>query len=215
MEGRSKILHSGFAVLLFFFITACSQTKLTGAWVDPAYDAGPVTKIMVVGMCENLFFRNTFEETMTEKFNEMGLTAVASVQCFTVGEELSDDYVLDELKRQQIDAVLVSEIIALQAHRHATSLSTFPRSTIPQNYAFGSRFYYDDKAEGIYETNVFKKNYFQEIHLYVHSKLFNSKTGKKIWQMQSETLNPEKDMDKAMDSIGNLIVKNMKKNDLI
>ncbi|MFN4286130.1 MAG: hypothetical protein ACK4E8_09235 [Lacibacter sp.] len=67
--------------VLLFLLAACSPTRLTSVWKDPAYNPEPFQNIMVVGLLDgvkNRALRACFENHMAEDFQKMGYNAMGA-----------------------------------------------------------------------------------------------------------------------------------------
>lgn len=216
MAMQKNILSCLAALALCWSLSACSNTVLTNTWTDPGYKAGPVKKLMYVGMCEDWALKDVFEKNMGEKLRQNGVDAVPSQSCFPNADSISKEAVSAELKRQGVDAILIAWLIEVREQKEKQKTRT-SSDFIPLARRGGRRNFYDVFRDALgYQSTmtVGEVRYQKEIRMLVDSKLYDAESGAMIWQIQTETVDPAT-MKSAIEPVTDLIVKSLRKQDLI
>lgn len=188
-------LYSVLTILLItLVISSCTSSKLVNEWRRPDSKAITFSKVLVIGMSENLKARTAFENDLVAKLKLEGVKAERSLDAFdetyaSLPKNEAQLRVLEtELVREDFDAVLVTRVYKQEKTKTAarvfsdltTLWSSFltdtPKNTIE-----------DDKNQGIYET------------YHVYSSLYCScgdgEEWKSIWRAYIDVKEPKKDMD--------------------
>jgi hypothetical protein len=69
----STILFGALSVLMFYFITSCASTKVTGEWKDPNLTAKRYKKIMVMGVAKQPQDRKSYEDEFVRQLQAKGV----------------------------------------------------------------------------------------------------------------------------------------------
>lgn len=96
------------AVAAIMFISGCASTQLVNVWKDPAYQAAPLKKIMVIAMRKDQLRRRMWEDNFVSALKEdkAGTMAIPSYQLFP--DDIPDTLTLAEkTKVEGFDGVLV------------------------------------------------------------------------------------------------------------
>ncbi len=216
MAMQKNILSFLVALALCWALSACSDTVLTNIWTDPGYKAGPVKKLMYVGMCEDWALKNVFEKSMGEKLRQNGVDAVPSQVCFPNVDSFSKEAVSAELKRQGVDAILIAWLIEIKEQKEERKTRTSADFN-PLARRGGRRNFYDVFRDAYaYQSTlaVGEIKYQKEIRMLVDSKLYDAESGEMIWQIQTETVDPA-NMKSAIEPVTDQIIKNLRKQNLI
>jgi hypothetical protein len=96
------------AVAAIIFISGCASTQLVNVWKDPAYQATPLRKIMVIAMRKDQLRRRMWEDGFVSALKEdkIGTIAVPSYQLFS--NDVPDTLAIAEKTQEEgFDGVLV------------------------------------------------------------------------------------------------------------
>ena len=74
----STILFGALYFYMFFFMTSCASTKVTGEWKDPNLTAKRYKKIMVMGVAKQPQDRKFYENEFVRQLQAKGVEAVSS-----------------------------------------------------------------------------------------------------------------------------------------
>jgi hypothetical protein len=98
----------GYALFLSLFITACSSTKLSQVHVDEAYNEGPVSDILIIGVTREEDVRRSFENKFVKEFSAAGVEAVSSFGLLDIPEDkkLEKKDILRVIDEQDNDAAI-------------------------------------------------------------------------------------------------------------
>ena len=90
------------------FVGGCASTQLVNVWKDPAYQAAPLKKIMVIAMRKDQLRRRMWEDNFVSALKEdkAGTIAIPSYQLFP--DDIPDTLAIAEkTKEEGFDGVLV------------------------------------------------------------------------------------------------------------
>jgi hypothetical protein len=154
---------------------ACSSTKLTSTFVDPAFRAGPFRKLMVVGLGASEGGRAAFENAVADKLAAQGVLGVASGNLIVAAEDLNRDAVRRWVEKDGYDAVLVTRLVDTRKQ------TSYQPPTYTDFYGYW----------GSYGTYVTSPGYVLETTtLLIETTLFDASTGKVVYSAESESFQP-------------------------
>ncbi len=189
-----------------FFLTACSTTKLTGKWQDEGYSKTS-SKILILGMTNNRAVRQIFEAKLSKALKEHGISAYPGFTEFDYDQTLEKDSIVDYVKKNGIDSVLVTKVLDSETYRqliteHSGGVMGHASS------GYGGSWYTDyySSQTSTYESEFSVYNL--ETNLYVVG------SEKKVWSVftRMETLDRTPD---TIDDLVDLLVKQLKEDRLI
>jgi len=93
-------------------LAACSTTRVTGTWSDPAFTPRPLTSVMVVGVSKEQTARRLYEDQLVQLLAERGVRAVPSYASVPADAgAFADPQRLEAAARAAgVDAVLSSQV---------------------------------------------------------------------------------------------------------
>ena len=205
MQNKQTILIVIFSFLTIIFIS-CSSTKtdIIGEWQDDMYQKGNIQKVLVLGIVskEKPLLRRNFEDGMASSFNEGGITAVVSMDHMPYDVAIDSTTFEKYFKELNLDAVVVSRLVALDASRDYTAGYLY---TIPFNSYYGFYGYY---YAGVTMAN--SGGYLsQDVVVVLETNIYETTNKKLIWSGVSETIQPDKASD-VINSFSDLLVSKLK-----
>lgn len=99
------------AMMVGVVAAGCASTSLINQWKSPEYTAGPIGKVMVVGVTQQPSVRRVFEDEFASRLRAAGVEAIPS---YTVIKEdgQADEAVLEQaVERLGADGVLVTRLV--------------------------------------------------------------------------------------------------------
>jgi hypothetical protein len=164
--------------LTIFFLTGCSQTKVTSVWVDPEYQGDGIDNIFVVGVSKDGGLRRIFEDEFVSLFKQRGVKATSSYRVVP-DADLRDEKKLDEgVKNSGSDTILMTRVIDI---RKDTQYVSPDYVYAPPAHYYGGWHGYYNRAYMVspgytveYETAVLETN------------LYDLKSDKLIWSARSD-----------------------------
>lgn len=179
-------------ILLFIFCISCSSTKteIIGEWRDDTYQKGNIQKVLLLGIVskEKPLLRRNFENGMTQAFRDAGIDATPSMDIIPYDEAIDSTTFEKHFKDLQLDAVVVSRLVAIDSERDYTAGYLY---TIPYNSYYGFYGYY---YSGIALAN--SSGYLsQDVVVVLETNIYETSNKKLIWSGVSETVQPDKASD--------------------
>ena len=179
-------------IALTGFLLSCSTTTPVLEWRDEGYTGGAFNHILVIGISENTATRRVFEDSFVRELKALGVRATASASIMPGDQKVDKETVKAAIAGKQIDAVLVTHLVGIEQKE-----AYMPRATGPSYYGYYSYAYDYAYSPGYYEKYEVMK---------LESNLYDVKTEKPVWSMQSESL----EMDKINTLINDVIKLNIK-----
>ncbi len=204
MAGRKPF---SFALLLtlMFFLTSCASTKLIDTWKDDQFKGPAFKKIMVVSLMPRPDTRQRIEDEFAGQLNARGVNPVTCYSCIPDLKNLTREEVVKAAGKTGVEGVLVVEL------RRSDTRTESVRNESPTigDYA-GIDSYRLTAAPRSYETPMFKRD---EV-VTMSTRLFDTRTGKLVWYMNTETVDPGK-AERESTSFTKIILDALQKEKLI
>jgi hypothetical protein len=195
---RTPTLRIGLALALLSGL-ACSSTKLTSTYVDPAFRAGPFRKLLVVGLGASEGGRAAFENAVADKLAAQGVLGVASGNLIVAAEDLNRAAVERWVARDGYDAVLVTRLVDTRKQ------TSYQPPTYTDFYGYwGSYGSYVTSPGYVLETTT----------LLIETTLFDASTGKVVYSAESESFQPSS-RNEVIDELVPLLVGDLTQRNLL
>jgi hypothetical protein len=191
-------------ILLAAATTGDASTKLKMSWRNPTYSGQPFSKILVIGMSNNLETRADFEIALAAGITRPGIVGVAGTDILlrpTAGP-LDLVYIKEQIGAYKIDAVIVSRLVKI---KNKVSIPGQPYF-LPYYSTFSD--YYGAVYPVVYSPDylVKEKTVRVETNLYA----VRPPNGELMWTGTSDTFNPGS-AHKVIKPLVSLIVKELEK----
>jgi hypothetical protein len=185
--------------------------KLLVSWTNPAYSGQKPHRVLVLGMSARPGIRADFEDDLSAAIASDQLEAVPGNTIFfrTPSGELDPAYLRGQIHDFKIDAVIVSRLVKVDK-----TITEVPGHSYAVPYGYYRSFY------GYYGTvyqQVYSPGYLREdTTVRVETNFYSARSadGDLIWTGTSDSFNP-KSAQKVIDGLVKLIVKELKKQDLL
>ena len=192
----------GFALCLGLLLSACSSTNLSLVYTDEAYNEGPLSDILIIGVTQEKGVRRSFETKFVTELTAVGVEAVSSFDILHIPEDkkLEKEDILRVIQEQGNDAVIITRLIGVEKDQ-VLEPSTPARVPFYAGYTMA----YSHAYGGVYRTQTF-------VHL--ETNLYSAKTEKLIWSGKSETWDPKTDAS-VIDEVIKAVIKDMTERGLL
>jgi hypothetical protein len=188
--------------LAALLLTACASTQKTAEWRDPSYAGQKFDDILVIGVSEKATVRRMFESNLVDELTKKQLTAIPSFSIMAADEKISKEAIKAAIAGKNIDAVLVTLLVGVEQKE----------AYQPPMYSPGFGYYGHYSAA---YTRVYQPGYYQRYDVVkLETTLYDVKTEKPVWSMQSDTIDPEVD-EKLIKSAINAVIKALSEQALI
>lgn len=199
ITGKKFIFCASFAFLLL--LASCTTTKLKSVWKDNTYD-GYINNIMVVGIFERLEIRKFFEREFVKQFKNLDTKAIASADAIPPEEELNENVILGEARKQGTDMIMVTHLISIDEK------SAFH----PQRNLGGFNSYYHWAYAYVHGPRYYTQG---TLTVYLTSNLYETKTEKLIWSGTSKTMDVHESKYNIVKSLSKVVIKSLSDNKLL
>jgi hypothetical protein len=197
-----------------FTIVVCGATLATGkstrlvtSWKNPEYSGPRFHRILVIGMSEKAGVRSDFEDALSKLVTRDGIEAIPGNTILLRPEDtkLDINYLKTQIREFKIDAVIVSRLVKVE-----TNITYIPGQAYTMPYPYYRSFY---GYYGAVYPVVYSPDYLREDKtVRVETNVYDTRTaeGTIVWTGTSDTFNP-RSVDKAIDGVSKLIVKELQK----
>ncbi len=183
-------------------LAACAATQKTAEWRDPSYAGQKFDDILVIGVANKGTVRRMFESNLVDALAQKKITAVPSFSIMAQDQKISEAAIKAAIAGKQIDAVLVTHLVGVEQKEVYRPPMYSP--------GFGYYGYYSSAYARVYEPGYYER--YQVVKL--ETTLYDVKTEKPVWSMQSDTIDPEVD-EKLIKSTINAVIKALSEQALI
>lgn len=201
-------------MILLALISACSNTTVTGVWKKSDYTGPAFTSVLVIALTENKTNRDIWEDKMATQLSQTGVKAFTSNKVFAGDEEITKEEVLDYVRKNGIEAVLITRLVDIEKEK-----AYYPPTT---NYV-GS--YYGGASYGYYNSfgsyypraynTVTTPGYTATLTtVLLETNLYQSSSQDLVWSLSSETFDP-RSVNELVESVGAKLAKSLQENGLI
>ncbi|HEX6181424.1 MAG TPA: hypothetical protein VFZ47_09265 [Chitinophagaceae bacterium] len=205
-----KLVHFA-AIGMFLVLTACSSSRITHAWKDKDAQVAVYQKVMVMGLMKEADhgLLERLEKHFTGDLNDLGYTSVSAFQQYgpKAFEGLDEQHAINKLTNTGADAVIT--IVLLDKSRE--------RYYVPDKVYYSPYGVYSGNFWGYYNTmytRIYSPGYYQETRYFWESNLYDLKTNKLIYSVQTESFDPSS-LEALAHEYGKLIVNAMVKADVL
>ena len=207
---KQNLLFANLVCLIVLALTACTtDTKLVKAWSDDTYTRGSLRSVLIIGVSDQPSKRRILENSFTKAFKQNRVDALSSLAIMAAETKITKQTVESAISDRNIDAVLVTHLVRVED-------KTFYSGPHPSTYRSEREFrqnlwqHYDSVYDYAHDPSLYKKHR----SVILETNLYDAKTAKLIWSIQSESLDP-RSADEIVQSLGRLIVESLKKQKLI
>ncbi len=199
---RSLFVKCCLGALAALFLTACAATQKTAEWRDPSYAGQKFDDILVIGVAREVTKRRMFESNLVDELSKKQITAIPSFSIMAQDQKISKETIKAAISGKNIDAVLVTHLVGVE------------QKEVYQPPMYSPGFGYYGHYSAAY-TQVYQPGYYQRYEVIkLETTLYDVKTEKPVWSMQSDTIDPEADQ-KLIKSAINAVIKALTEQALI
>jgi hypothetical protein len=190
-------------------LAACSSTTLTGSWKDESYREGYLRSALVIGVASEEQVRRVFEDAFVARLEERRVEAIPSYRLFPDERGMSREAVDEEVRRANIQAILVTRVL-----RRETETVESPGSTRVDAYPRGGRWHgYYSRSYEITHTPS-QTTTFEVVTL--ESNLYSTKTDDLVWSATFRTTVDEfENQNQRIASFVSRALESLQKEDLV
>jgi len=199
-------------ILLALTAAGGKSIKMVTSWFNPQYHGQTFHKVLVIGVAQNLEVRADFEDEMAAQIARPGIQTIAGNQILLRPDPKAKpdlDYLRDQIRSNQIDAVVVSRLLAVNKKTISIPGSTYV-APFPYYYSFYG--YMGAVYPVIYDPGYTRVDTTVSVETNVYST--SKPDGDLVWTGVSNSFNP-KSAKKVADGLVKLVPKQMEKDGLL
>ena len=197
MLNRCFLAATAAATLL---LSACA-TRPTAEWQDSNY-TGPIRNVLIIGVSDRETSRRIFEETFVSELDTLNVAATASATLMAADEKISKETVQAAIEGKSIDTVLVTRLLGVEERE------SYHQPTSTRYY--GNYYSYYSQSWNYAYSGYYRK--YQVLKL--ETNVYDVKTEKLVWSMQSESVDPQSTTQVIKDQI-KLVIKALSERELL
>jgi hypothetical protein len=199
-----------------FLLTSCATTTNIGSWKNETYTGGPLSDVLVIGVTQQNTVRRIFEDEFAKEFSLHGVKSIPSYTLLPA-DLLKDMEKLEaEVRRLDPETVLITRLVGRRTERNYQSGTYYsrPRSV---NYYPGPQAHDGWRGYYTYSQAVIRPEVGETVHevAILESNIYETRTKKLIWSMQSETRMAGQPVDKLLLNFIQVAVKSLSKEGLL
>ena len=169
-------------IAIAILISACATTRAVTEWQDDTY-TGSLDSLLVIAAVEDGARRRNVEDAYVEEFGVVGIAAAPAYALMGGDSSLSRETVEAAIEGRDIDAVLVTRLLGVE------ELEQYQPPTQFEHYRSYHRYY-------SHSLRYSSPGYYRKYKLLsLETTLYDSATGKLVWSMQSESIDPQAPQD--------------------
>ena len=199
-----NITRLSIAVFVMLALSACASSHRTVSTFDgPQYSGPGYKKILVIGMADSYNSRTNFERMLAQRINSGRASAMAFYTLVSRDDPIDRDTVLNVVREQGFDAVLVSRVVNRGVSSSTKTGSAMTKVT---------------RKEGK-PMDLFRYNYEElnepstlslEVTIVMASELYDATTQERAWAIETEVARTESVaivVSDAVDIVASRVVK--------
>ncbi|ALP54507.1 hypothetical protein Tel_15865 [Candidatus Tenderia electrophaga] len=199
-------------IVIPLFIAACASTEITGKWKDRTYTQS-IDKMLVIGMSKDQTRRRIYEDTLVQKLEQKGVTAVSSATLFAADQELSQDVLEPVLERESFDAMLVTRLVDVEKDtRYVPGHVVSSPFYYPPPHDYYYNFYdYHLRTRPIVYSPAYLVD---DTIVSLETNVYETRKDTLIWSLTSKSFNPNS-ANQIIEELSEIITEQLEKDGLI
>ena len=187
-------LFSAFSLLMFFFMTSCASTKVTGEWKDPNLTTKQFKKIMVMGIAKQPQNRRFYEDEFVRQLKAKGVMAISSHTLISHENMWDRATIVQTLGSMEFDSVIITRVVDMKNRQQYYDVNMYDYYNRSFNYRVrGST----DQQKFVFESN-----------------LYDAKTEKLVFSLSTDTYAQE-NINKRLGSYIKTVLNKLVQNNLL
>ena len=193
----STILFGALYFYMFFFMTSCASTKVTGEWKDPNLTTKQYKKIMVMGVAKQPQDRKSYEDEFVRQLQAKGVEAVSSHTLIQHENMWEKETIVQTIESMDFDGVIITQVQRSKERAKYKSHNYNMYDYYNRSYAIAP--YYRRGTTTYQQQFGFESN------------LYDAKTQKLVFSLASDTYaqdNIHKRLGSYIETVVNKLVQN-------
>ena len=188
------------------------SSKLIVSWRNPAYSSErKFHRVLALGLSSKTQVRVDFEDELASQLTSIGLDATPgySILLRPPGTQLDLTYLKEQIRANQIEAVLVSRLVKVE-----NKTTYFPGATYAMPFPYYNTFYgyYGTLYPMVYDPGYLQKE--KKVRIETNLYVTSAPDGQLVWTGITDTFNPS-DIHKSIQGLVKLVVAKMRKAEVL
>lgn len=209
----------GFMVVMMigFFLSGCSSTRLVTSWHDPSLGTREAGKVLVIALAQQDTLRRKIEDEFVRQLTAQGADAEQSYRIFADEKLITAEAVKAKLPETGKNSVLVTHLVDIKRETIYVPATTevYPNDRL--QISISRRPLYYNRFDSYYAHSyavVSKPGYSYDRKLYVLETNLYAASDKLLWTAVTESKEPAS-LDTAIRDFVGVITTDMKHNSLL
>lgn len=201
----NKCFHYVIGFLLFgIVLSSCvpTTTDVDASWHDPAYQGGTFKNVLVIAQAANPLKQRSAEAIICQKIKDRGIKATPGSDVISSSLLLNKTTLRPLVDQYGFDAIFLAELLGREQQQKEVVPASSSSTTISNGYKNRTVTYSSAATVVSYED------------VYIDSKMYDVKTEKQVWHVQTKTVNPQ-NFDKSIEQISKTLVDDLIKGNFL
>jgi hypothetical protein len=189
-----------------------SSSKMVISWRNPVYtQTTKFHRVLALGLSDKTLVRADFEDALAAQLAATGLETIAgnTILLRPVGTQLDIQYLREQIRANQIEAVVVSRLIKVE---NSTSYTPGAQYIVPYPYYNTFYGYYGAMYPVVYAPGYLQKE--KKVRIETNLYVTTEPDGQLVWAGITDTFNPS-DVHKAINGLVKLVVTKMRSEEVL
>jgi hypothetical protein len=208
-----KRVLAGVIAISVVMLASGKSSKVVMSWKSPAYvRTKAFSRVLALGLSDKTTIRADFEDALAAQLTATGLETLAgnTILLRPEGSHLDLKYLQTQVRDHKIDAVVVSRLIKVDNTVTYVPGTAYAPPPLPYYGTFYG--YYSAVYPVVYTPGYLKEE--RKVRIETNLYVISSGEGELVWTGITDTFNPS-NMDKAIDRLVKLMVKQMQRDGVL
>ena len=191
------------------FLSSCATSSLVATWYDENYSgAGALDNVLIIAVTNDETIKHLYEDAFVEKLVGNGIKARPSYKLSVSDIKPDRESLQKAIDESGARALLITRYLGTDVREHYTP----PRRTMIWSDPYYSRY---NRYYPMAYREVYSPGYTTTVTtVSLESNLYDVRTGKLVWTVRSESVNPSMTR-KYVDELVNLCIEDLQKNNIM
>lgn len=198
-------LRTAALIALALALSACSTTRFTSAWRDPAYAGPPMKKIVVIGVSEEVAARRVFEDGFAQALTAAGVEALPGYRLLPEKPDRPAEQLKEAVAKVGADGVLVARALRTEKRTEYTP----GHITVMPSFGYGNFWGFYGAHAVVTEPRAYEVQV-----VTIETNLWPARDGHVLWSALSESTDPS-EVARLTKDLSELVIKALREQKLI
>jgi len=179
MNNCTKLL-SFWALLLIFFLTGCTSSKITGEWKNPDLGNKKYTRVLVIGVAKQPDKRKFYEDEFTKQLTRQGIMAIASHTVIPRDKMQDRNTIINSVEELKMDGVIITRLLGTKQQKVVPHGKTYQ---VPYGY-YNNMYDYYNNSFATAPPRSYAENH---EYLQLETNLYDAETQALVYSINTDT----------------------------